>query len=147
MDAVERTAADTAALWVLVFHRTSAMWWARYVGKYKHVCAYAYLPAEKLWLFYEVSTLPTSIIVRRDGEHLDLMARFIRDADLVAMPRRADTPVRLRRRLCFTCVTAMRDLIGLDSGALLADGLWRDCLAAGGEPFGHPAVSGATAVG
>jgi hypothetical protein len=145
MDQVESTA-DTAALWVLAFHRSSSMWWARYIGKYKHVCAYAYLPSDKLWLFYEVSTRPTSIIVRRDGEHLELVAKFIRDADLVAMRRHADAPMRFRRRIGFTCVSAMRDLIGLDSGALLPTGLWRDCLAAGGEPFGHAAVPEARAL-
>lgn len=139
MDAIERTA-DTAALWVLAFYRTSKMWWAPFIGRFKHVSACAYLPVDKLWIFYEVSTLPTSIIVLRDGEHLDLYARFIRDADLITIRRRPDTPMRMRRRLALTCVTAIRDLIGLDSGALLVDGLWRDCLAAGGEPFGRHAT-------
>lgn len=139
MDTIERTA-DTAALWVLAFYRTSKMWWAPFIGKYKHVAAYAYLPGDRLWIFYEVSTQPTSIIVRRDGEHLELMARFIRDADLIAMRRQPDTPMRMRHRLALTCVSAIRDLIGLNSGALLVDRLYRDCLAAGGEPFGPPPV-------
>jgi hypothetical protein len=147
MDAIEAVA-DTAAVWVLVFRRTSELWWARYIGRYKHVAAYAYVPGLKLWLFYEVSTQPTSIVVLPDGQHVERMARFIADADLVAMRRNPATPMRFRRRLAFHCVTAIRDLIGLDSGALLVDRLYRDCLAAGGEPFGRsPEISGAAAVG
>src|SRR5580765_7039559 len=124
MDVLESTA-DTAALWVLVFHRTSKLWWARWIGRYKHVCAYAYLPGDRLWVFYEVSTQPTSLIVRRDGEHLDLMARFIRDADLIAMKRNPAARIRFRQRFAFTCVSAVRDLIDLDSGAFLPNKLFR----------------------
>lgn len=147
MDIVE-TIVDTAPSWILAFHRTSSLWWAPYVGTYKHVCAYAYLPGERLWLFYEVSTAPTSIIVLRDGPAaIDLLARFTRDADLVSMRRQPRTPMRYRRRILFNCVSAVRDLIGLDSGALLADRLFRDCLRAGGTRLGrHTAVSGPTAV-
>ncbi len=144
MDVVE-SIADTAASWTLCFHRTSSMWWARYIGTYKHVSAYAYIPGEKLWLFYEVSTQPTSIIVVRDGAHIDLLAKFIRDADLVAMQRNPAAPMRYRRRLALTCVSAVRDLIGLDSGALLPGRLYRDCLAAGGETFGRRAEISGTA--
>lgn len=146
-DAIEAVT-DTAAVWVLVFRRTSELWWARYIGRYKHVAAYAYVPGLKLWLFYEVSTQPTSIVIIPDGQQAERMARFIADADLVAMRRNPAAPIRLRRRFAFTCVSAIRDLIGLDSGALLPCGLLRDCLAAGGEPFGRPtAISGTPALG
>lgn len=133
MGAPVEALADTPTTWVLVFRRTTTKWWLRPLPRYKHVAAYAYVPGARLWLFYEVGTTPTSIVALKDGQHLAMMAAFIADADLVAMRRNPVARVRLVRRLAFTCVTAMRDLIGLDSGAFFPSGLWRDCLRAGGK--------------
>lgn len=135
---------EEPAVWVLAFHRETKIWWLRWVGRYKHVCAYAFLPRQKLWLFYEVSTDPTRITVIPDGAEREKLALFTGGADLMAVRCQGARP-KLRRRFAFTCVAAMRDLLGLDSGALLPSGLWRDCLAAGGQTLGRidPTISAA----
>lgn len=119
--------------WVLVFQRESKTPWVRWLacGKYKHVAAYAYLPNVKAWLVFDVNLVRTSLLVVPDGEEaLGWLANLTHESDLVAM-RRRDEAVGLP--LFGWCVPAIKHLIGLKSGALRVDSLFRDCLAAGGE--------------
>lgn len=121
--------------WVLVFQRTSKVWWVRWLacGRYKHVAAYAYLPGFKAWLIYDVSLVRTSIVVVPDGdEALGYLYALTRDADLMAF-KRGDG--RLGPPIFGWCVPSIKRLIGLPSGALRANTLWRHCLAAGGQPL------------
>ena len=118
--------------WVLVFQRSSTIWWVRWLnpGRYKHVSAYAYLPGFKAWLIYEVNLIRTSIVVVPDGqEGLGWLYELTRDSDLVAVKRGAHASVPLLG----WCVPAIARLIGLRSRALRPDRLFRDCIAAGGE--------------
>lgn len=121
--------------WVLVFQRSSKIWWVRWLafGKYKHVAAYAYLPGFKAWLIYDVNMVRTSIIVAPDGdEALGYLYELTRDADLVAMKRQAGA----RRPPIFGwCAPAIARLMGLPNGALSLRALHRQCLAAGGQPL------------
>lgn len=133
---MEEVAIGAATTWVLVFCRHSPVWWVdRLPGRYKHVRAYAYLPPMRAWLFYDVSLSGTAIYAAPDGKEAEAyIGRFVRDADLVSVkPRLA---ARRRPRLGpFTCVSATAHLIGLRTGALRPDRLYRDVLAAGGEPL------------
>jgi hypothetical protein len=119
--------------WVLVFQRSSKVWWVRLLacGRYKHVAAYAYLPGFKAWLIFDVNMVRTSVIVVPDGdEALGYLYEMTRDADLMAF-RRLGAPSR--PRVFGWCVPAIKHLIGLKSRALRPDRLYRDCLCAGGS--------------
>lgn len=123
--------------WVLVFQRESKVWWVRLLawGKYKHVAAYAYLPGFKAWLIYDVNMVRTSIVVVPDGdEALGYLYDLTRDADLMAIKRGSGVHRFGRPGIwCMWCVPAIAHLIGLRSGALRPDRLFRDCLRAGGD--------------
>jgi hypothetical protein len=136
--------------WVLVFQRESKVWWVRLLacGRYKHVAAYAYLPGFKAWLIYDVNMVRTSIVVVPDGdEALGYLYELTRDADLMAVKREGIAITATPWRIGFWCVPAVAHLIGLRSGALRPDRLWRDCLRAGGQPLdpGPAAVPAAAA--
>jgi hypothetical protein len=121
--------------WVLVFQRSTKVWWVRLLacGRYKHVAAYAYLPGLKAWLIYDVNMARTSIIVVPDDEELlGWLYEMTRDADLMAFKR---LPAPHRPPVLGWCVPSIARLIGLSGGALRPDTLWRHCLAAGGEPL------------
>lgn len=138
--------------WTLAFCRTSPIWWVRLLarGKYKHVRAYACIPAAKGWLLYDVHLSGTTISFVPDTPESvrKVLGPFVEDCDLLSI--RCQGPSR-RLPLFGFCVPSIRHLIGLDSGALLPDTLWDDCIAAGGvanEPenadvHGAPAGPGA----
>jgi len=132
--------------WIVVFGRSNISWINRLVpGRYKHVRAYAYLPGLKAWLFYEVHLYRTAIVVAPDNR--DTLARimwpFVKDCDLVSVPRQECE--RMRLPILGWCVPAIRHLLGVPGGALLPDALYRDCLAAGGQPLGCSAIPGTAA--
>lgn len=130
--------------WVLVFQRSSKVWWVRALawGKYKHVAAYAYLPGFKAWLIYEVSMARTSIVVVPDNEEArGWLYELTKGSDLVAVKRGNGVH---RFRLFGFCVPAIAHLIGLRTRALRPDRLFRDCLANGGallETGGAPTLA------
>lgn len=140
------TPAALAALeperWILVFQRESPLWWVRLLacGKYRHVAAYAWLPAFKAWLIYDVNMVRTSIIVVPDGEvALGYLYDLTRDADLMAV-KRVSGPKWAP--LFGWCVPAIAHLVGLRGMILRPDTLFRRALAAGGALSG--VESGAT---
>lgn len=134
-------------VWNVVFNRDAASWWMRYIpGRYKHVRAYAFVPALKLWLFYDVHFGGTRLFAMPDGpEAIDAIYSFIGPegaSDIVAVRCRRGR--RRRFPLANWCTPAIRHLTGLPGGALLPDGFYRDCLANGGTPF--EADDGSTAI-
>lgn len=137
-------------VWIVVFHPYTASRTIRLLacGRFKHVSAYAYVPVIKTWLFYDVTLSNTLVMALPDGpEAEEYIGLFTRGAELVSMKPRPHKRARLSP---FTCVSAVKQLIGLSSGALRPDGLYRDCLAAGGvllerQPATGPGISGAAA--
>lgn len=126
------------AVWNIVFNREAASWWSSLVpGRFKHVRAYAFLPAQKLWLFYDVHFGGTDIAVVPDGpDAIRAIYSFIGPegrSEIVSVRR-----LPRRRRwlpLANWCTPALRHLTGLPGSALLPDGFYRECLANGGTPF------------
>lgn len=124
--------------WNVVFNREARRGWGSLVpGRYKHVRAYAFLPALQLWLFYDVKFSGTSLFVIPHGaEAMEAIYSFIGPpgvSDIVSMPR-----LPQRKRLFpsgVLCTAALRHLLNLPGGALLPDSFYRDCLAHGGQPF------------
>jgi len=124
-------------VWIIVFCRHSSTWWIEALpGTYKHVRAYAFVPPLSSWLFYDVSLSGTVIYTAPDGAAAEAyIGEFTRDADLVGF-RPVPGTKRLRIRP-FTCVSAIAHLVGVRSGALRPDRLYRDLVAAGGTPLGQ----------
>jgi hypothetical protein len=121
-------------VWNVVFRRdTTSRWIGMLPGRYKHVSAYAYVPGPNVWLFYDVQFQHSALILATDGEAAHRMIwTWLQNADVIKMRRQGGCR---GARLGFYCVPAIKHLLGLRSGALLPDGLFKDCLAAGGEPF------------
>lgn len=99
-------------------------------GRYKHVLAFGYVEEFDAWLFFDLRFRHLDIQIARGEGARQLMAAYIDDATLVGIPARATGGTLA---LGFWCVPAIAKLIGLNSGALRPDALFRDCLAQGGE--------------
>ena len=120
--------------WLVIFDRTSSKAWLRWRiwGRYKHVGAVGYVRELQVWVSYEVYFGHTGIRVIPDAAAEPFLDALTRDADVVWMPARPGPAVWFR--FGFWCVPAVKHLLGLRSGALRPDTLYRDCLRNGGIP-------------
>ena len=124
--------------WILLFSKKRGRWWVRLLawGRYHHVKAIAYLPALRAWLFYDVKFNGTRLLLAREDD--SGTGAFLRDyldsCDPVAMPR-LPVPKRVAPHAGFWCTLAMKHLVGIHTGALRPDRLWRDSIVAGGKPY------------
>lgn len=126
-------------VWSVVFNREAASGWARFVpGRYKHVRAYAFVPATRTWLFYDVHFSGVNLFAVPDGpDARAAIYSFIGPegvSDIVAMRR---LPARRRRLFPWSnwCTSSLRHLLNLPGGALRPDRFYRECLENGGTPF------------
>jgi len=126
--------------WTLAFHRTSPWWWVRLlaVGRHKHVSAFAWVQPYGMWVYYNITLFGTKIVLLPDSQQATawLLAQTA-DADLVRMPR---LPVGRENRhrppiTVFSCVSALKHLLGIRCGALPIS-FYRACLRAGGQRIG-----------
>lgn len=122
--------------WLVVFQSKSSMWWInRFVpGRFKHVVAAGWVEASKVWIFYEVYWGRTSVQAMPEAEGTAYFGRLMGadpDAAVLRVEAREARPACFR--LGFWCVPAVKHLVGLRSGALRPDRLWRDCIASGAE--------------
>jgi hypothetical protein len=122
--------------WNVCFCARADVAWVNWLvpGRFKHVRAFGYVPAEGLWIFYDVSLAGTSLQAARDkSPAADALIRaWIDGAEVVRIAR---GPVKRGMPPGFWCVTAVRHLLGISSGALLPGRLWRDCKRQGGKRF------------
>lgn len=123
------------ARWFLCFARTSPKWWVRWLacGRYKHVNAFGCvnLDGVLVWVFYDVNVMRTCVLLTRDCDAMPMMEHWAADSDVISI--RPSPRGSYSYRLGFWCVPAVKHLIGLRSGALRVDALWRDCLRNGAE--------------
>jgi hypothetical protein len=124
--------------WILLFSKKRGRWWVRLLawGHYHHVKAIAYLPAMRAWLFYDVKFNGTRLMLARDDAPgtRAFLHDYLDSCDPVAMPR-LPVPRRVAPHAGFWCTLAMKHLVGIRTGALRPDRLWRDSVAAGGKPY------------
>jgi hypothetical protein len=124
--------------WILLFCKKRGRWWVRLLacGRYHHVKAIAYLPAIRAWLFYDVKFNGTRLMLAPEGDPGTrvFLHDYLDSCDLVAMPR-LPIPKRVAPHAGFWCTLAMKHLVGIRTGALRPDRLWRDSVAAGGRPY------------
>lgn len=123
------------AVWNLLFlkgDRTS--WWDFFTEpEWRHVCAYAYVPSMDCWVIYDVAQQGSFIsVVDPDWFMRWCRIRHPRVQAIVEMPILKDTPSP-RARIGLWCVTAVKHLVGLPTGALRPKALYRDCLRHGGK--------------
>lgn len=122
------------SVWFLVFHERSCRAWLnrRWVGRFKHVSAYGYLPDSRVWVFYDVMLGRTRVAVLPDGPTAEAAVRDL-EAEAVTLVMKPRGDRRHRLRWGFYCVPAMAHLVGLETAAVRPDGLFRACLAAGAD--------------
>ena len=124
--------------WFVAFYPScSNRWLDRLIpGRFKHVNAFGWSPAARTWVLYECGWNGTRIFVfpgGKDGEAV--LQSFIGDAAVLKIARAAGHHMLMR--VGFWCVPAVRHLLSVSGGALLPDGLWRDCLRAGAKIVCH----------
>lgn len=120
--------------WFVCFSPVTATWWVPFLaaGKYRHVRAFGTIPRSKIWLFVDVNAGGLTLRAAPDGPAAEAaISAWIAGCDVLHIARR-DAP-GLPRWPVFSCVTTIRHLIGLRSGALRPDRLFRDMLAAGAK--------------
>lgn len=119
------------ASWLVFFWPSSSRPWVdRLVpGRFKHVSAAGYIAATSTWLFVNPAGPRLMIEAIPDGMEVQRMEAWARGTTVLLMPGGAMrglwvAPAR-------TCVSVVASLLGIRSGALRPDGLYRDCLRAG----------------
>lgn len=120
--------------WFVVFSEETDARFVRWlaVGRFKHVMAIGYVPAEKVWVFVDPRLKRTVVEAIRDGKKAERrVAEYFRSHEVLKLP--ASEPARFRLRAGLWCVPTVAALVGVASCALRPDAFYRDCLAAGAE--------------
>ena len=113
--------------WYLVFAPDCRHWLTRLLpGRFKHVYAIGWCPEARVFVvvdyaFEGVSVLVVPGSVEGDG----WLAQMTAGCGVLEMQAQR-TPPRVQRFAL--CTTFVKHLVGLRSGALRPDALWRDCL-------------------
>jgi hypothetical protein len=122
------------AEWFIVFHTKSATRWLGLItpGRYKHVSMVGYMAVYEAWLLYDV---------RLGGTCLQLLTKaaalaWMHDCDVIQI-KPTGAHIGLRCRFGFTCVTAVKHLLGLLCVAPTPTALYRHILRNGGIPIGR----------
>lgn len=123
------------ASWLVFFWPSSKMPWLDRLlpGRFKHVSAAGYVAETATWLFVNPQRGRTIVEAIPDGDEAFRLNGWCDRAEVIVMPRGFDLGYRFRGP--FSCVSVVAALLGLRSGALRPDGLYRDCLRAGGRPI------------
>lgn len=123
--------------WTLVFKRKAKSRFRSFIafGRYKHVCAYGYVPFLHVWVFFDPHWEGNRISIAADGPAAEKMIEaWIVDADLVLIEQRPFKPVWCPPIFGW-CAPTISRLIGLPGSALRATTLFRTCLEHGGRLF------------
>lgn len=137
MDAARLTGAFEPQRWNLVFHMKTKLWWLQWLGRFKHVSAFTYIPGAKLWFVYDFQLTGIRTMFFSHAEWIGgVVQDWTRDCEILVIERKVNEKNRLASRFFFYCVPAIKDLIGMTGGALRPDALYRDVLRNGGVRFG-----------
>lgn len=101
-------------------------------GRFKHVSVFAFAPDARTWVWIDVALMGTRVQLLPDTQAAQLiLGDWTKEAAVLQMPVQERNRIRIAPG--FWCVTAVKHMLGLRSGALLPDALWRDCLANGAK--------------
>lgn len=123
-----------AIRWTVVFHRKAEnrFFSAIAMGHFKHVSAFAWLPECGHWLIYDVGFRRTRLKMLPDTEAAkSILAAIVTGNAAITIDVR-DTELPWMRLGMF-CTSAVAHLVGIRSGALRPDTLFRHLRAKGGE--------------
>lgn len=125
-------------LWNVVFHRTAIYWWHHFLpGPYKHVSAFAYIAPLDLWIVYDVWKQRTRIVLMPHCTRAEeALADYSVGADILQFRSCAAPGIPFA---AFSCVSAIKHLLGIRPVAATPTGLYRWLLKHGGEPYGRTA--------
>ena len=121
-----------AKRWTIVFHRKSKHFFFRLIalGHFKHVSAIAWIPELRQWWVYDVGFRRTSLKVLEDGQTAQATIAAIVEGNATVTVDVSDELPWMR--LGMFCTTAVSHLVGIRSGALRPDALYRHIVAKGG---------------
>lgn len=125
--------------WFVVFHRKTANRILSFLafGEFKHVSAFAYCDGFKAWVIYDVQWRGTSIRIADQAALIEMT----RGLDILKIARTAKR-MGASSRIGFTCVTAVKHLIGLQGCvAATPSQLYRHILRNGGVDIGRGPTS------
>jgi hypothetical protein len=129
MDEVDMPSAIEPSEWFVVFNEKSASRLLGLItlGRFKHVSAFGYCPGVKVWLLYDVQLSATRLML------MDKAAVMAWSSGCTVV---RIVPPRQRMgwssRAGFTCVNAVKHLIGLRCVAITPTSLYRHILRNGG---------------
>lgn len=133
MDAARLTGAFEPSRWNLVFHMKTKLWWLQWLGRFKHVSAFAYIPRVKLWVIYDVQITGTRLMFFPHDEWIGgVVQDWTRNSEILVIDRRVDGKNKIATRFFFFCGPAIKHLIGLRGRALRPDAIYREVVKAGG---------------
>lgn len=115
-----------ARRWTVVFHRRAENWFFSLIalGHFKHVSALAWIPELSQWWVYDVGFRRTRLSVMEDGQGAqDQIAAIVAGNATITIDVRDDELPWMR--LGMFCTSAVAHLIGIRSGALRPDSLYR----------------------
>ena len=134
--------------WFVVFHRRSTLRWLNWLvrGQFKHVSAFGYCAGFRCWLVYDVSWSGTRTpLLPANQLGKAAIMEWTRDCVVLKVTRGSAVP-HLSSRLGFTCVNAVKHLLGLRCVAATPTQLYRYILRNGGlsldECAQHPGPTG-----
>lgn len=122
-----------ARRWTVVFHRKAEnrFFAAIALGHFKHVSAFAWLPEMGHWLIYDVGFRRTRLMMLGDTEAAkSVLAGIVTGNCTVTIDVVEDELPWMR--LGMFCTSSISHLIGIASGALRPDTLYRHLVAKGG---------------
>lgn len=135
MDHEKEPGFPAIATWNVVFMSgPRASWWDWLTHpKYRHVCAFGYSVTTDTWVIYDVADSHSRIsVVTADWFDRWFMTRRDRMTEVLRMSCQSGRDVRMRTGLW--CTTAIKHLLGIDSGALRPQALYRDMVRLGARP-------------
>jgi hypothetical protein len=118
--------------WFIVFSPDCRHWLTRWLpGRFKHVYAVGWCREARVFTVIDYAFTGVTVFVlpgSNDGD--GWLAEITAGCGVLEMPVRAARP---RVQPFALCTTFVKHLVGLRSGALRPDALWRDCLRNGAK--------------
>ena len=113
-------------LWNVVFHPDSPSRLARLtLGRFKHVSAFAYVHGFKVWIFVDSCWGGLHLMHVPPVNSPSVVRAYLDSGCEILTLQRQTSHMGIETRLGFTCVTAVKHLLGLASVALTPDGLYK----------------------